>query len=121
MTNKKSDAKDADVLIVGAGASGGVAALELIRRGFTVVCLEQGDWALNDDFTGDKPQWELARLKQWNAAPNTRAAASDYPIDTTESPIEPLMYNGVGGSTILFLVTGCGQCLRTSEFAHSTG
>ena len=75
MTNKKSDGKNADVLIVGAGASGGVAALELIRRGFTVVCLEQGDWARNDDFTGDKPQWELARLKQWNAAPNTRAAA----------------------------------------------
>jgi choline dehydrogenase-like flavoprotein len=64
--------------------------------------LEQGDWALNDDFTGDKPQWELARLKQWNSAPNTRAGASDYPIDTSESPIEPLMYNGVGGSTILF-------------------
>ena len=102
MTNKKSDGKNVDVLIIGAGASGGVAALELIRRGFTVVCLEQGDWALNDDFTGDKPQWELARLKQWNAAPNTRAAAADYPIDTTQSPIEPLMYNGVGGSTILF-------------------
>ncbi|MGW1679170.1 GMC family oxidoreductase [Saccharopolyspora sp. NPDC002376] len=100
--NAQQDHRDADVLIVGAGASGGVAALELATRGFRVVCLEQGDWALPDDFPGGKPQWELARLKQWNPSPNVRGAASDYPIDVTESPIEPLMFNGVGGSTILF-------------------
>ncbi|MEU1942590.1 GMC family oxidoreductase [Streptomyces sp. NPDC020125] len=93
---------DADVLIVGAGASGGVAALELASRGFRVVCLEQGDWALPDDFTGGKPEWELTRLKQWNPSPNVRGRESDYPVDTKESPIEPLMFNGVGGSTIMF-------------------
>ncbi|MFD8097381.1 GMC family oxidoreductase [Streptomyces malaysiensis] len=90
------------MLIVGAGASGGVAALELAGRGFRVVCLEQGDWALPDDFTGDKPQWELTRLKQWHPSPNTRGRKDDYPVDTKESPIEPLMFNGVGGSTIMF-------------------
>ena len=93
---------DADVLIVGAGASGGVAALELATRGFRVVCLEQGDWTLPDDFASGKPEWELARLKSWSSSPNVRAAASDYPVDASESPIEPLMFNGVGGSTILY-------------------
>ncbi|WP_262985415.1 GMC family oxidoreductase [Streptomyces antnestii] len=90
------------MLIVGAGASGGVAALELATRGFRVVCLEQGDWALPDDFTGGKPAWELTRLKQWHPSPNVRGRQSDYPVGTEESPIEPLMFNGVGGSTILF-------------------
>ncbi|ORB27922.1 GMC family oxidoreductase [Mycolicibacterium parafortuitum] len=97
-----STRSDADVLIVGAGASGSVAALELASRGFRVVCLEQGDWALPDDFPAGKPEWELARLKQWNSSPNVRQAASDYPVDSAESPIEPLMFNGVGGSTILY-------------------
>ncbi|WP_135452004.1 GMC family oxidoreductase [Mycobacterium sp. DL99] len=91
-----------DVLIVGAGASGGVAALELARHGLKVVCLEQGDWNLPDDFTAGKPEWELTRLKQWNASPNVRQNSADYPIDSTESPVEPLMFNGVGGSTIMF-------------------
>lgn len=92
----------ADVLVVGAGASGAVAALELVRRGFTVVCLEQGDWTIPDDFTAGTPEWELARLKRWNSSPNTRQASSDYPVDATDSPIEPLMFNGVGGSTVLY-------------------
>jgi choline dehydrogenase-like flavoprotein len=102
VVNTQHDHEDADVLIVGAGASGGVAALELASRGFRVVCLEQGDWALPDDFTGGKPEWELTRLKQWHPSPNVRGRKSDYPVDTKESPIEPLMFNGVGGSTILF-------------------
>ncbi len=92
----------ADVLIVGAGASGSVAALELATRGFHVVCLEQGDWTIPDDFPSGKPQWELSRLKHWNFSPNVRAHRSDYPVDASESPIEPLMFNGVGGSTILY-------------------
>ncbi len=97
-----SDGDTADVLIVGAGASGAVAALELATRGFRVVCLEQGDWALPDDFTAGKPQWELARLKSWSSSPNVRGLPSDYPVDASDSPVEPLMYNGVGGSTILY-------------------
>lgn len=94
--------EDADVLVVGAGPSGAVAAHELARRGFKVVCLEQGDWNLPDDFTGDKPQWELARLKQWHPNPNTRGNDADYPINTENSPLEALMFNGVGGSSILY-------------------
>lgn len=94
--------EDADVLIVGAGPSGAVAAYELAKRGFKVVCLEQGDWNLPDDFTGDKPSWELARLKQWHPSPNRRGNDADYPINADNSPLEPLLFNGVGGSSILY-------------------
>ncbi|WP_418057506.1 GMC family oxidoreductase [Pimelobacter simplex] len=94
--------EDPDVLIVGAGPSGAVAAYELARRGFKVVCLEQGDWHLPDDFTGDKPQWDLARLKKWSANPNTRGNEADYPINAENSPMDPLLFNGVGGSSILY-------------------
>ena len=37
---------DADVLIVGAGASGAVVAKRLGEDGFRVVCLEQGSWPI---------------------------------------------------------------------------
>jgi choline dehydrogenase-like flavoprotein len=33
-----------DVLVVGAGAAGGVVARRLAEAGFDVVCLEQGGW-----------------------------------------------------------------------------
>ena len=49
----------ADVLIVGAGASGGVVALRLAQAGFKVVCLEQGEWLDRKDYPGDKLDWEL--------------------------------------------------------------
>ena len=102
LVNTQQVDPDVDVLIVGAGASGGVAALELAGRGLRVVCLEQGGWHLPDDFTGGKPEWELTALKQWNSSPNVRQNPADYPVDSTESPVEPLMFNGVGGSTIMF-------------------
>ena len=42
----------ADVLIIGAGASGGVVAKRLAEAGFGVVCLEQGDWHDKGEFRG---------------------------------------------------------------------
>ena len=65
-------------------------------------CLEQGGWHLPDDLTGGKPEGELTALKQWNSSPNVRQNPADYPVDSTESPVEPLMFNGVGGSTTMF-------------------
>lgn len=92
----------ADVLIIGAGAGGGVAARELGRRGFSVVCLEQGRWHQPAEFVGDKPQLELQKLKQWSSDPNVRNNDADYPIAVDTSDFNALMFNGVGGTTILY-------------------
>ena len=97
----------ADVLVIGAGASGAVAVKELAEHGFSVVCLEQGTWTPPDSFAGDKPEWELVKQKQWHPNPNVRGGASDYPVDTSESDVNPLMYSGVGGSTILYAAHWC--------------
>ncbi|MGV9633089.1 GMC family oxidoreductase [Nocardia rhamnosiphila] len=92
----------ADVLIIGAGAGGAVAARELGRHGISVVCLEQGRWYQPADYVGDKPQLELQRLKQWCPDPNVRRAYGDYPVATDSSDFDALMFNAVGGTTILY-------------------
>ena len=97
-----------DVLVIGAGAGGSVAARYLAEAGFRVVCLEQGDWANPDEFPGDKLEFELVSEAQWSPDPNVRRQPADYPLEISESPITPVMYNAVGGSTIHF----CAQWVR---------
>ena len=92
----------ADVLIVGAGASGGVVALRLAEAGFKVVCLEQGDWHDKADYRGTELDWELTMRKQWSTSPNVRGLPEDYPLDETDADISPLMFSGVGGSMLIF-------------------
>jgi choline dehydrogenase-like flavoprotein len=92
----------ADVLIIGAGASGGVVGLRLAQAGFKVVCLEQGEWLDRADYPGNKLDWELKARKDWATSPNIRGLAQDYPIVEDDTPVSPLMYNAVGGSTIIF-------------------
>jgi choline dehydrogenase-like flavoprotein len=93
---------EADVLIIGSGPAGAVAAKHLAERGFGVVCLEQGEWVNASDFPGDRPEFELLAGKAWHPNPNVRGGPSDYPVDTSESDVNPLLFNGVGGSTILY-------------------
>lgn len=45
-----------DVLIIGAGPSGSVAAHTLATEGFSVLCLEQGDWMNPGDYPGNRPE-----------------------------------------------------------------
>ena len=69
----------ADVLIIGAGASGGVVALRLAEAGFKVVCLEQGEWLDRADYPGNKLDWELKARKDWATSPNIRGLGAGLP------------------------------------------
>src|SRR5882672_9597060 len=92
----------ADVLIIGAGPSGSVTAKHLAQAGFKVVCLEQGHMPDANRYPGRRPEWELVTQKQWHPNPNFRDMPRDYPINTAESDVNPLMYAGVGGSATLY-------------------
>ena len=92
----------ADVLIIGAGASGGVVARRLAEAGFGVVCLEQGEWHDRSEYRGVELDWELTARKQWASSPNIRELPEDYPVDDSDSDVAPLMYSGVGGSLLIY-------------------
>ncbi len=91
---------DADVLIVGAGASGAAAAWRLARAGLSVTCLERGGWVDYDTVPSMARDWELARQTTHHPNPNIRDNRWDYPINDADAAIKPLMYSAVGGSTL---------------------
>lgn len=91
-----------DVVIVGAGASGAAAAWRLARAGLRVSCLERGGWVDHAAAPSTKPDWEIARQTTHHPNPNLRRGPWDYPVDDAEAAIKPLLYNAVGGSTILW-------------------
>jgi choline dehydrogenase-like flavoprotein len=108
----------ADAVVVGAGPAGGVVASRLVAAGMRVVCLEQGDWHDPSSFPGPHAGYELAMRTTWSPDPNVRGADADYPIAVDGSDIAPLMFAGVGGSTILYNADWCR--LRPSDFRVRT-
>jgi choline dehydrogenase-like flavoprotein len=89
-----------DVLVIGAGASGAAFTWSLSQAGLKVMCLEQGGWVDPKSYPTVLDDWELYRQHAYHPDPNFRRLPADYPVNDTASPIAPLMYNAVGGSTI---------------------
>ncbi len=92
--------RHADVLVIGAGASGAISSLVLAEAGLDVVCLEQGGWVASEDHPHFSSDWEWQKQKRWHSDINTRQNAADYPVETGSSNV--LMWNAVGGSTNIY-------------------
>ena len=103
-----------DVVIVGAGPSGAVAAKRLAEAGMSVICFEQGEYPDYANLRHSGYEFELTKQKHFTANPQRRNVPSDYPIDVSASDIEPLMWNGVGGSSILYAAAW--HRLKPSDF-----
>lgn len=108
----------ADVLVVGAGVAGAVATKFLAERGFRVVCLEQGGWADYRLAHAGRQDFEVTAGRYWESDPNIRQGAADYPVDDADSDVSALMYNGVGGGSVLWAAHW--QRFMPSDFATHT-
>jgi choline dehydrogenase-like flavoprotein len=95
-------APDPDVLIIGAGPTGAVAAQRFAEAGLRVVVVEQGDWPDYSKARAEQPDFELTAGRYWAANPNRRQAPADYPIDDQDSDIAAVLYNAVGGGTVIY-------------------
>ena len=67
-----------------------------------VVVLEQGDWPDYSQARADHPDFELTMGRYWSGNPNRRQARADYPIDDSDSDISAVLYNAVGGGTVIY-------------------
>jgi choline dehydrogenase-like flavoprotein len=91
-----------DVLIIGAGASGGAIAWNLADTRMRIVCLEQGEWMNPAEYPSSERDWESRPFGDFSISPNRRKRVTDYPINEDDSPINVANFNGVGGGTILY-------------------
>ena len=89
-----------EVAVIGTGPTGAAAAWRLATAGLRVACIERGGWFDHDSVPADAA--ERARLVKGplNPNPNIRRGAADYAIEDDDSPIKPLIGNGVGGGSI---------------------
>ena len=96
---QKPKPERADVVIIGAGASGATAAKVLTERGLKVVALERGPWRKRESFGGD----ELANVNRYNLWPDPilnprtlRTSADEEPKLDLFCPVPQM----VGGGTV---------------------
>jgi gluconate 2-dehydrogenase alpha chain len=94
--------KDTDVVIIGLGAAGGVAALPIAQAGLEVIGLEAGGWLTRRDFAPDELRnnyrgWPQAVQKANQEIPTSRPNASSP--TSPRGAIHP-MQNAVGGTTL---------------------
>ncbi len=97
-----------DVVVVGSGlgASAFVRHLVDAAPGLRIVVLERGGWVDRSTLPALKADFQRDVLGAYATSPNVRLAAggrapsADYAIDDSGSDFKPLMWSGVGGSTI---------------------
>ncbi len=95
---------DADVVIIGSGASGAVVAAKAAAAGRSVLVLEEGEHVASTEYGKLRPSQSLRRI--WREGGGTAALGiGDTPV------INVTMGRCVGGSSV---VTG-GVCFRTPE------
>ena len=80
------DLRKTDVVIVGLGAVGGVAALPLARAGLDVIGLEAGTWLTPRDFAPDELRNNFAAGRN---RPRRRTANPDPPDRAPSAPTHP--------------------------------
>ena len=94
--------KKTDVVIVGMGATGGVAALPLTRAGLEVIGLEAGTWLSPSDFAPDELRnnyrgWpQLVQKANHEVPTHRRRDGAPY---SPRPSVHPMM-NAVGGTTV---------------------
>ncbi|MGA9284346.1 MAG: GMC family oxidoreductase [Solirubrobacteraceae bacterium] len=98
MSRARTERIEADVCVIGAGASGAVVAAELAEGGSNVVVVEEGHWHDPDSFTARPPQM-LAQLYRDGGQTMTLGAP----------PILLPLGSGLGGTTLV----NSGTCFRT--------
>ena len=111
---KKPD--HADVVVVGAGASGVINSLVLAEAGLKVVCLDQGGWTPPSQHPHFSRDFQHQRNNRWSPEPALRRGADDYPVEGDQS--HALMWNGVGGSTNIYAALW--PRFRPSDFRKGT-
>ncbi len=90
----------ADILVIGAGMSSAAFCWSLSKAGFKVVCLEQGPWMNPEEYPTTHLDGERHLSYEFHSNPNVRNLPQDYPVNTLDTPLHPLMFNAVGGSAI---------------------
>lgn len=89
---------EADVVVIGSGAGGAVAAYELACRGLAVVIVEEGDYYDRRDFSGKLTEVIPKLYRNWGATVATGNAVIPVPVGCN-----------VGGTTTI----NSGTCMRT--------
>ena len=64
-THLHDQTRTADILIIGAGASGAATAAMLSEAGFDVVCLEQGNWHNAATYPTVDADYEFKQMSSW--------------------------------------------------------
>ncbi len=65
-----------------------------------MLCIERGGWFDHASVPAGSAKRRRLQRGALSANPNVRRIAADFPVDESESPIQPMFGNGVGGSSI---------------------